>query len=363
MRVHELAKELGLSSKDCLVALHGLGVEAKSHMSAVAEAGVGLLREQHAEVAKPSEAVEPPPVEDVREPPPEEPSGPQPQPAEPVAEEPQAAEPVGTGTEPEETAPAEEAPVAAAEENVIRVRGAIIVRDLAESLGVRPNQLIAELMRMNVLASITQRVEVSVARKIAESHGFTLEHEKRAVEHRPAARREAFEEPEEEDKPEDLKPRAPVVTFLGHVDHGKTSLLDRIRDTKVVSGEHGGITQHIGAYTVDVSGRGITFLDTPGHAAFTAMRARGANLTDIAVIIIAADDGIMPQTMEALQHAKAGGVALMVAINKIDLSAADAGRVRQQLQAEDLTPEEWGGETICCEVSAETGRGLITCWR
>ena len=152
--------------------------------------------------------------------------------------------------------------------------------------------------------------------------------------------------------------RPPVVTFLGHVDHGKTSLLDKIRDASVAKGEHGGITQHIGAYTVETNGHKITFLDTPGHEAFTAMRARGANMTDIAVIIVAADDGIMPQTREAIQHAKAANVSIMVAINKIDLRTASVDKVKQQLQGVALAPEEWGGSTICCPVSAVTGEGI-----
>ena len=155
-----------------------------------------------------------------------------------------------------------------------------------------------------------------------------------------------------------MLPRPPVVTFLGHVDHGKTSLMDRIRNTHVVKGEAGGITQHIGAYTVDVSGRKITFLDTPGHAAFSAMRARGAMLTDIAVIIIAADDGVMPQTREAIKAAQQAGVQIMVAINKCDLPVAKPDRVRQMLQRDGLTPEEWGGDIICTEVSAVTGKGI-----
>ena len=236
------------------------------------------------------------------------------------------------------------------------MRGPIIVKDLAELMGLRPNKLIAELMGMNVLAAINARLEVNVARKLVEQHGLTLEQEKG---HKEIFWKQKEEESEKEkDKPEDLTPRSPVVTFLGHVDHGKTSLLDKIRNAKVTQGEWGGITQHIGAYTVEVGGRSITFLDTPGHAAFTAMRARGANLTDIAVIIIAADDGIMPQTKEAIKHAQAAGVCIMIAINKMDLPAADEMRVKKQLQAENLLAEDWGGNVICCPVSAQTGLGI-----
>jgi len=245
-------------------------------------------------------------------------------------------------------------------DRVILLRGAVVVKDLAEKLGLRPNRLIADLMQLNILASINQRVELDVAQKIAEKYGFKIEIErqKRSTERKPVLRSEDADDAIPEDKPEDMVPRPPVVTFLGHVDHGKTSLMDRIRHTRVASGEAGGITQHIGAYTVEINGRKITFLDTPGHAAFSAMRARGANLTDIAVIIIAADDGIMPQTREVIKQAQQAGVQIMVAINKCDLPTAKPDRVRQMLQGEGLTPEEWGGDVICAEVSALTGKGV-----
>ncbi|HQQ90974.1 MAG TPA: translation initiation factor IF-2 [Kiritimatiellia bacterium] len=247
-----------------------------------------------------------------------------------------------------------------APDRVIPLRGAVVVKDLAEKLGLRPNRLIADLMQLNILASINQRVELDVAQKIADKYGFKIEVEraKRSTERRPVLRSEDADDAIPEDKSEELMPRPPVVTFLGHVDHGKTSLMDRIRNTHVVKGEAGGITQHIGAYTVEINGRKITFLDTPGHAAFSAMRARGAMLTDIAVIIIAADDGIMPQTREAIKAAQQAGVQIMVAINKCDLPAAKPDRVRQMLQGEGLTPEEWGGDVICSEVSAMTGKGI-----
>ena len=347
MRVYELAKELGLSSKELVARLHSLGVEAKSHMSTIDAAGVDLIRKESG--AAPAASAEP-----AAEPPAQAPSEP---PTEPVAPAPAPAEEkkAPAPPQPEEA----QAPAAAptGDGKVITVRGGMQVKDLAERMGVRPNRLVAELMKMNILASINERLDVNVARKVAEAHGFTLEQEKKG-EHRPVFKRSTVETTEEEDRPEDLFMRPPVVTFLGHVDHGKTSLLDRIRNTAVTEGEAGGITQHIGAYTVDVNGRRITFLDTPGHAAFTAMRARGANLTDIAVIVIAADDGIMPQTKEAIKHAQAAGVAMIVAINKTDLPAANVDRAKQQLQADGLTPEDWGGELICCEVSAQTGKGI-----
>ena len=247
-----------------------------------------------------------------------------------------------------------------APDRIIILRGAVVVKELAEQLGLRPNRLIADLMQLNILASINQRVEIDVAQKIAEKYGYKIEIErqKRSTERKPVLRSEDADDAIPDDKTEELVMRPPVVTFLGHVDHGKTSLMDRIRNTRVASGEAGGITQHIGAYTVEVNGRKITFLDTPGHAAFSAMRARGASLTDIAVIIIAADDGIMPQTREVIKQAQQAGVQIMIAINKCDLPSAKPDRVRQMLQGEGLTPEEWGGDVICAEVSAVTGVGV-----
>ncbi|MBO4286742.1 MAG: translation initiation factor IF-2, partial [Kiritimatiellae bacterium] len=245
-------------------------------------------------------------------------------------------------------------------DHVIPLRGAVVVKDFAEKLGVRPNRLIADLMQLNILASINQRIEIDVATRIAEKYGFKveLERQKRSTERKPILRSEDADDAIPEDKPEEMVPRPPVVTFLGHVDHGKTSLMDRIRKTHVAAGEAGGITQAISAYSVEINDRTITFLDTPGHAAFSAMRMRGANMTDIAVIVIAADDGIMPQTKEAIADARQAGVQIMVAINKCDLPNAKPDRVRQMLQGENLTPEEWGGDIICCEVSALTGDGI-----
>jgi translation initiation factor IF-2 len=243
-------------------------------------------------------------------------------------------------------------------QKTITLKATTSVKELAELLGVKPNLLIAELMKMNILASINERMDIKVAQQVAEKHGFIVEREKKP-EHTPVPMHK-LEVKEDEDKPEDLVSRPPIVTVLGHVDHGKTSLLDQIRKSAVAKGESGGITQHIGASTVQMKGHTITFLDTPGHAAFTAMRARGANLTDIAIIVVAADDGIMPQTLEAIKHAKAAEVPIIVAINKIDLPAANPEQVKQQLAANGLTPEDWGGETICCPVSAVTGQGIDT---
>ena len=245
-------------------------------------------------------------------------------------------------------------------EKIISLKGPTLIRELAEMMDIKTNRLIADLMQEKILVSINQRVEIDMAGKIAAKYGYKVELEKakRSTERKPEIRRDDEDDDIPEDKPEDMKPRPPVVTFLGHVDHGKTSLLDYIRKTKVAAGEAGGITQHIGAYSVDVSGRRITFLDTPGHAAFSAMRARGARLTDIAVIVVAADDGIMPQTREVIRECRQANVQMMVAINKCDLPAAKPDRVRQQLQGEGLTPEDWGGDVVCCEVSAHTGAGM-----
>ncbi len=242
----------------------------------------------------------------------------------------------------------------------ISIRGAVVVKELALKLGVRPNRLIADLMQLKVLASINQRVEPDVATKVAQKYGYkvNIEHARDAANKKPVLKAIDADDEIPQDQPEQMKPRPPVVTFLGHVDHGKTTLMDYIRHTKVAAGEAGGITQAISAYQVDVNGRLITFLDTPGHAAFNAMRQRGAQLTDIAVIIIAADDGIMPQTEEAIKFARQAGVQIMVAITKCDKPTANTQRVKQQLQKAGLTPEEWGGDVVCCEVSGTTGQGV-----
>ena len=250
-------------------------------------------------------------------------------------------------------------------ENLIELKKPkVIVKEFAEMLDIKPNLLIAELMRMNIFASINAELDLSVAKKIGDKYGYTVKKEEKkkvsfleTTSGTTGIRRVSASQPII-DTPESLLPRPPVVTFMGHVDHGKTSLLDKVRDSQVVKGESGGITQHIGAYTVEINDEKITFLDTPGHAAFTAMRARGADLTDVVVLVVAADDGVMPQTIEALKHAQAADVCIIVAINKIDLPAANPDRLKQQLQENDLTVEEWGGSIGACNVSAETGEGI-----
>lgn len=245
-------------------------------------------------------------------------------------------------------------------EKVVHLKPPFTVKDLATAMGIKPFQLIGDLMEMNIFASINQTIEADVASKACVKHGFVFEKEKRKegggvhkVEDKPKPPPEPVKPKEEE-----LLVRAPIVTFMGHVDHGKTTLMDAIRKARVAAGEAGGITQHIGAYSVEHEGHRITFLDTPGHAAFTAMRARGASVTDIVVLIVAADDGIMPQTLEALAHAKAAKVKIIVAITKIDLPGANVDKVKGQLQEKGLTPEDWGGETIMCPVSAVKKQGI-----
>jgi translation initiation factor IF-2 len=215
-------------------------------------------------------------------------------------------------------------------------------------------------MEMNIFAAINHTIEPDIAFTICKKHGYVFEVEKREKGAGVHKAEVVVEEPRPPQPPpqEELKPRAPIITFMGHVDHGKTSLMDAIRKSRVAAGEAGGITQHIAAYSVVHNGHPITFLDTPGHQAFTAMRARGATVTDIVVLVVAADDGIMPQTIEAINHAKAAKVPIIVAINKIDLPSANIDRVKKQLQERGLTPEDWGGETICCPVSATKGTGI-----
>ena len=252
-----------------------------------------------------------------------------------------------------------EAPAAGGE---IHIKPPVVVKALADAMGKRPNEVISSLMMMNVLASINQTIDTEVAQKVAEKMGFTLvvDSKRDKDEHQKKEETEEVdpEDMEYDDSPKDLKPRPPIVTFMGHVDHGKTSLQDAIRKTHVAAGEAGGITQHIGASSVVLDGRAITFVDTPGHEAFTQMRARGANVTDIVVLVVAADDGFMPQTIEAMNHALAAKVPIVVAMNKCDLPDADTQKILLHMQQNNLMSEDWGGTVAAIPVSAKTGAGI-----
>lgn len=233
----------------------------------------------------------------------------------------------------------------------VKLPETMTVKEFAEAIKKQASEVIKKLFSMGIMATVNQDIDFDTAYLIASEFGITAEKEVVVTE-------EDILFDDSEDKEEDLVPRPPIVVVMGHVDHGKTSLLDRLRKTNVVEGEAGGITQHIGAYKVKVRDREICFLDTPGHEAFTAMRARGAQITDIAIIVVAADDGIKPQTIEAIDHAKAAGVSILVAINKIDKPGANVEKVKQELLEVGLVPEEWGGDTICVPISAKTGEGI-----
>ncbi len=386
MRIFELAKELGIPSKELMELVEMEGISAQNHFAVLTPDQVRTLKvaagaeEEEAGVeGTPKAAPSPEAVaEPVAEPEPEAEAEPEAEP-EPEAVAETEAEPVPEGPKP------------------IEVFGDIAVKELAAKLDVKANILITALMKSGVFASITQTIPKEAAKKAAATLGIEVLTERPAppppppkpapapaakaapapptaptptapvFEPKPMREREKKKKSREERKgapateaPKDVNAvaRPPVVTFMGHVDHGKTSLLDRIRKANVVAGEAGGITQHIGAYTVSVGGREITFLDTPGHAAFSAMRARGANLTDIVVIVISAEEGPKPQTLEAIEHAKAAGVTLMVALNKIDLPKANVDRVKQELQRIGLASPDWGGDTEMVPVSAHTGAGI-----
>ena len=238
-----------------------------------------------------------------------------------------------------------------ASKRIVRISEVVSVGELAKAMGVKAGEVVKKLMEQGMMATINQVLDTDTATLIASEFGYNVENVTFDAEAAVEVGHQAKSE-------EHLQPRPPVVTIMGHVDHGKTSLLDAVRETNVTAGEAGGITQHIGAYMVDVHGRSVTFLDTPGHEAFTAMRARGAKVTDIVILVVAADDGVMPQTIEAINHARAASVPIVVAINKIDKPEANLDRIKQDLANHGLQPEDWGGDTVTVPVSAKTREGL-----
>jgi translation initiation factor IF-2 len=384
-RVHEIAKAQGVSSKELLAALNAAGIGAKAAASSVEEAdalkaisaakGDGGAATKTAPKAAAKPKASPTKAEAALKN-----AGPQkkavkqaPKPAASgggggakkrrVVIDSQAARRDQMGGPPPQRPPRrrggrrrrpllEEPPpkVEAAEPEATKVQSGVTVREVAELLGLGSAEVIKKLMMMGEMATLTQTLTDDSVKAIADEYDRKIEIVTTADEEPEA--------PEFDDADESLEDRPPVVTIMGHVDHGKTSLLDAIRETEVAAGEAGGITQHIGAYQVHHEKKTITFLDTPGHAAFTAMRARGAKVTDIAVVVVAADDGVMPQTKEAIDHARAADVPILIAVNKIDKDGAQPDRVRNELAADGLTPEDWGGETVYCDVSAKTHEGL-----
>ncbi|MDP2211569.1 MAG: translation initiation factor IF-2 N-terminal domain-containing protein, partial [Candidatus Aquicultor sp.] len=378
MRVYELAKQMGVSSTELMNRLQKLGVEVKNHFAAIEPSVVKELQaaqtagsspqtevkkkkpvgdkkpavtKQATVAGKPAEA-KPAPKPAAKKPAAvsdkavkpagsvaKAPAKPAPQPAQKTPAKPAPEQKAQPQPEVKVEAPAKEAQAAAAppaeKAKILEIPQAATVKEFAELVGKEPTAIIKTLLKLGELVTINQSLSSDIIEILADDLGY---------EPKIISPEELEEEEEFEEDLSNLVPRPPVVTVMGHVDHGKTSLLDAIRKTDVMSGEAGGITQHIGAYQVVLDGRKITFIDTPGHEAFTAMRARGAQVTDIAVLVVAADDGVMPQTVEAINHAKAANVPIVVAVNKIDKENADPTRVRQELTEYALIPEEWGGD-------------------
>lgn len=345
VRVYELAKRYELSSKELIEILVELGVPIKNHMSTLDPETIILVEaELHPQETIPSDEQEEINVESKSE---EKDENQETENAVIVSEDKEDKLKVSDDIKEDEEKRIPE--LDTPEESILQVPEGVTVGTLASQLNLQPNQLIMQLMKLKVMAAINQSLDHDTLIALSKEYNFEVIQEKTLEE-------ELFTL--DEDPPESLVPRAPVVTIMGHVDHGKTSLLDSIRESNISESEAGNITQHIGAYHVELENGNIVFLDTPGHAAFTAMRARGAQVTDLVVLIVAADDGVMPQTIEAINHAKAAKVPIVVAINKIDVPGARSDFVKQQLVDNELVPEDWGGQTICVEVSAIEGTGI-----
>jgi len=351
-RVYELAKELNISSKDLLSKLGDLDIKVKNHMSTLEDEEVELIKDLLTEKPKEKQKdqrIYEQEAQDKEEKEIEEDSF-----YEDREEKRAYKKSFKKGGKKNKKLQKKFVSEESAKEDeikIITIPEFLTVKELAEKMKVNPTEIIKKLIAQGIMVTVNQQIDFETASKIAEEYGFLVDKEEVKDE------LEAIFE-DTPDREEDLKPRPPIVTVMGHVDHGKTSLLDAIRKTNVTMKEIGGITQHIGASVVEINDKKIVFLDTPGHEAFTAMRARGASVTDIVVLVVAADDGVMPQTIEAINHVKAANVPLIVAINKIDLPTANPDRVKTELSELGLVPEEWGGNTICVPVSAKKNIGI-----
>ncbi|WP_368487642.1 translation initiation factor IF-2 [Clostridium sp. BJN0013] len=344
IRIYELAKELNISSKKLIaLLLEEFGIEVKNHMSVIEEEDADLIKEFMEENEGKEEY-----LEDKYKNLTEEKS----EKSKKITENTAKFADKNKGKQYKAEKNLKER--VSKENHEVEIEDTITVKEFSEKIGRPTTEVIKQLIFMGVMAAINQEIDFSTAEKLGEKFDITVLKKEEDID------KGVVEQDEDEDEDINLEKRPPVVTVMGHVDHGKTSLLDAIRKSKVTATEAGGITQHIGAYTVTINGEKITFLDTPGHEAFTAMRARGAQITDIVILVVAADDGIMPQTAEAINHCKAANVPIVVAINKIDRPGANVDKVKQELTEYELVPEDWGGDTICIPVSAHTKEGIDT---